>query len=178
MALDNVDSPRGFSLIRSGRGESVNRVERVVDGTVARTLAVGDCYQLDASGQASRAEADDTVRGVVESIVLAPVVGSAEGPVSQHYLPASTAGKIIGIEDPRAKFEVQITTMAVTDEEKLADHVDGAASATLGQSRQELDGSTLGTGDQFRVHAKVDSPADNAYGANCRVICSLQNVLQ
>ena len=175
MALANVDSPNGFRPYKWGGKGFVKRVRRVVASGRSKDLMVGDAYKLDSSGQASRATADDDViRGIVETIDLAPKSG--EGPESQDYIPAADAGAIVGIEDPDVLFEVQSTTAAVTDIGKDVDISDADGNTTLAQSRQQVLGSSLGSGDQFRFMEPIDRP-DNSYGAFCRIAVRLLQTL-
>jgi len=183
MPLANVDSPNGFALLRSGGQRAPVRRRRVVAAGRADPLMVGDAYSLDASGQASLAGGTDvavtTVRGVVEGIILAPIAASPEGPVSQDYIPAADAGAIIGIEDLDAEFVAQITTIAAANIGMNVDLTNATASSVvLRQSRQELDGAVLDAADrEFRVIELLDKPADNALGANARVVVKMRHVL-
>lgn len=173
MGYANVDAPRGFKLIKSNAGLSVNTVTRAVTAAVNATypLYVGDPYKLT-NGIAERAIDGDTVQGIITGFVLKPVVGQSEGPASQDYLPVATDGEIIGVEDKAAEFEVQIETFALSDIGTTADlAVYAAGSLALKQSRASLVSS--GSGSQFTLTGLVDRPADNAIGAYAKVRCRL-----
>lgn len=183
MPLANVDSPFGFRLVFSSGTREPRRIQRVVPASRSLSIMIGDSYTLDSSGQALRAVGTEAsasaVRGIVEGIALNPIAASPNGPVSQDYLPAADAGAIIGIEDNNAEFRAQITTIAVTDVGKRCQVVNNTNDVTLRQSRQELDGATLSASDddEFVVVSLLDSPADNAYGANAKVVVRMRHCL-
>lgn len=184
MAYANVSSPNGFipvnmesikSPIRRQRPVAANRVKTVSATEVV--LCVNDAYTLDNSGNAVHAGPNDTVYGVVELIVLAPIqtVMNAQGPISQEVLAATDSGAIVGIEDNRVDFEVQSDTFATANEGGFFNLSDAAYSSLFRQSRQSLNVGG-GVGTQFKAVDKVNRPTDNAYGTNCRVLVNLAQV--
>lgn len=170
MALANVNAPRGFTLLRTGGKTDPVRRERTATGA----LAMGDAYKLDANGNATRVSSgSDVVKGIVEGFVLQGLAASPSGPESIDYLASTETGSIIGIEDPTAEFVVQATTFASSDIGKNADISDSAPNAALRRSRQQVDGGSLGSGDQVKVLGLLDSPADNAFGSYAKVVVKL-----
>ena len=178
MPLANVNSPRGFTLYQPGGKREVKRIERHVLASRGSDLMVGDAYTLDSGNNASKATAGDPVYGIVEGIQVAPIAASPQGPVSQDYIPAADSGDIIGIEDPDAVFNVQVTTIDITTQGNAkANLLDAPGSEALRRSRQEIDGGTLGAGTQFQVLGLVPSPADNASGAFAQIMVRMLQTL-
>lgn len=176
--IANRNDPSGFRPIFHGGKREVRRVRRTVAAGRAGALAVGDAYEDDGTGNVKRADAvGDTILGIVDAIELAPITGSSNGPVSADILNATDAGAVIGIEDNDAEFEVQITTFAVpTDIGKTAAIVDAAPDTVRRNSTQSVVLDAVNK--QFVVLGLKDSPADNAAGANARVIVRLNTTEQ
>jgi len=168
--MANSDNPRGFRLYKQG-GRQVRRVKRSVAVGNPTVLAPGDGYIITTDGTAILCTTI-LVEGIIESIELQ--AKSGEGPESADYLPATTVGNIIGIEDDDAEFVVQmLDTVALADMDSGAkvDVVLTAASTTLRESRQEVD--NVATGAALKLIGKADYPG-NAYGeTNCDVIVKL-----
>jgi len=181
VAYANVNRPMGFEpSIQGGRvyPETVTRPvlsgRSPVGAAASADLAIGDAYALDANGNAYHAGADATIRGVVRGFRFQAdgrVMGGA-GPVSIDYLPAATAGFVIGIEDPSTQFEAQTDTFAASNRGGSFNITDAAPDSTLRQSRQSISIGG-GAGTQFRVIDIVNRPTDNALGAFARVLCRL-----
>ena len=138
-----------------------------------KDLMIGDAYAVDVAGNATRVTAaGNTLRGVVEGIDLRPIAASAQGPVSQDFIPAADAGAIIGIEDPEQEFIVQIDTFsAATNVGVTAAVVDADGDQALRQSRQSIVVDAVN--QQMRIIELLNSPADNAAGAFARVVVRL-----
>ncbi len=180
MALANVNSPRGFQLLRASGLREPRRVKRHVLATRTFDLGIGDAYTLDGSMNAVQAIGTEgsigTVRGIVEGIILAAIAASPNGPVSQDYIPAADAGDIIGIEDNNCDFLVQATLALATDFGQTADLVNFAVfNEPLRQSRQEIDSASVGASKNFIMIQLLDSPADNALGAFAKIVVRLRN---
>ena len=95
-----------------------------------------------------------------------------QGPVSIDYLPAATAGVVLGIEDPSTMFEVQTDTFASGNRGGNFNLADTAPDPVLRQSRQTLSiGGGIGT--QFKAIDIVNRPTDNALGQYARVAVRL-----
>lgn len=167
--MANLDAPMGFRQIFSGGHEPIRR-QRAVDSSNAAAIAPGDAYTIEADGNITRCNGSTAPNGVCEGIALQ---GVNEGPVSYQFLPASTAGNVIGIEDTSVEFEVQtnaVISQADLDAGAEVNVVDAAPNATLGQSRQQV--GDVG-GAQFKVVAHVDRPNNDATLVNSKVIVKL-----
>lgn len=163
MPLANVQAPVGFLLFKNTGLMSVVRTIRPVAGNRNLPLFVGDAYTLDGAGDAFQAIGTEgspgVINGIVEAIVLNPINASPQGPVSQDYLPPTEVGAIIGIEDRRAMFAVQSTSFNNPTQIGLVADLTNAVpgDVLLRQSRQGLDGASIGAGTQFRIVDVVDS---------------------
>jgi hypothetical protein len=169
--MANTNMPRGFKLLNSA-GREARRVERTVLVGNDAAIAPGDAYFINAGGDVTRAEADEVVSGICEAVVLQ---GVDQGPMSYSYLPATTAGKIIGIEDSDAEFEVQCVAqidLADLDLGAYCDLVDAVPDATLGQSRQyvaDVGGTAV---SKFKLVRVIDR-VDNVAGAYNKVVVKM-----
>ena len=168
--MANLDAPRGFLLARTG-GKEVRYRTRNVDADNANALAIGDGYKIEADGNITRCGDGEAPNGIVAGFEIQ--AKSGEGPESIDYLPANTAGVVIGIEDSECEFEVQMAdSVALTDFDagQTVALADTAPDATLRQSRQEVD--TLGGGDLSLV-GLVDRIGNAAGETNAKVLVRL-----
>lgn len=168
--MANVDKRNGFNLITSG-GRQPRRVRRSVIADNPTALFPGDAYLIHTDGNARPVSGTTTtVSGIVEAIDLQ---GVDQGPVSYDYLPALTAGYIIGIEDDDAEFEVTSDTALPLSSYDVGAEVDivlTAGSTTLRQSRH-----AIGViGDQFRLVRPVDRPDNDDFAQYARVVVKLK----
>lgn len=166
--MANSDAPMGFRLIKTAGHEPIRRV-REVDSGNGVTIAPGDALTIEADGNVTRAIAGE-VNGICEGIVLQ---GVDQGPVSYQYLPASTAGQVISIEDPTAMFEVQteaVIPQSGFDSGAMVNIVDAAANTALGQSRQQV-GDVGGT--QLLLVESIDRPLNERFAADAKVVVQL-----
>lgn len=86
--------------------------------------------------------------------------------IALSYLPALTAGTIIGIPVKGHVFEVQADTGTTLDQGCVgatADFVSGSGSTVSGISGYQLDSSNVGTGNQLRIMGLVGTP-NNVWG--------------
>lgn len=167
--MANSDAPMGFELFRDGGHEAIRR-KRVVDVDNAAPLAPGDAYTIEADGNITRCNGSTQPNGIVEGLELQ---GVDEGPVSRAYLPALTAGTIIGIEDASCTFRVQTNAAIIAtefDAGALVDVVDAAPHVLLAQSRQEV--GDVG-GSQLRLVSVIDTPLNEPYIINAKVEVAL-----
>jgi len=181
MSYSNFNQPMGFHPSTQGGRTAAQLQPRPVAASrtpvgaaASADLAIGDCYALDANGNAYHAGADATIKGVVRGFRFAaqPSVMGGNGPVSVDYLPAASAGTVLGIEDPSTLFEVQADTFAVTNIGGSFKIGDTAPDATLRQSRQYIN-TGAGAGTQFKVVDIVPRPTDNNYGQYAKVLARL-----
>ena len=170
--MPNADKRNGFNLITSG-GRQPRRVRRAVIADNPTALFPGDAYKIHTDGNARPiASGAEVISGIVEAIDLQ---GILEGPQSYDYLPALTAGGIIGIEDDDVEFEVTITTATIATAYDAGAEVDidttTAGSVPLRQSRNAV--GTVG-GDQLRLLRPVDRPDNDDYAQFARVVVKLK----
>ena len=186
MPLANVNRKMGF--IPYDMGGRSNPIITPRPATAGRTnanavtnddISIGDAYTLDTSGNAHRAGTvgtPDTVRGICVGFRLAPFPTVVPGPLSIDYLTAATAGVLLGCEDPNALFSVQADTFAIANIDGTFNQTDAAPDPSFRQSRQSINiGGGAASPNNFRAIDIEPSPADNAYGANARVLVKLLN---
>jgi len=145
-----------------------------IGAAASADIAIGDAYAVDANGNAYHSGADGTVRGICTGFELQAIatVMNGQGPISIDYATAATACSLIGCEDPNVMFEVWADTAAQSNVGGLFNLLDAAPDALFAQSRQKLNVGG-GAGTQFRLMKILQSPADNATGANARVAVAL-----
>lgn len=182
MAYSNVSRPRGFVPLNESVGHAHTEVRPVPNvrqaangGNASTDLAVGDAYALDASGNVYRAGPNDTIKGVVIGFELKanPTVMNGQGPLSVDYITGSagTPGwpNVIGIEDSKCIFECQSDTFAATNVNGEFNLTDAAPDSLFRVSQQKAN-IAGGAGAQLKAIGLVNSPADNAYGANAQIM--------
>ena len=178
MPIANASRPMGFIphnmggranpiiTIRPALGPRVGTGHTVTNDD----LAIGDAYTLDAAGNVHRAGsvgAIDPVYGIVIGFRLAPDLRiPTPGPESIDYLSQAAAGTILGCEDPTQLYTVQCDNFYQVNVGGKFDLVDAVPDPTFRQSRQTLTVAVAGA--NFQAIDLNPSPADNAYGANCR----------
>lgn len=185
MAYSNTSKPNGFLASEESVGHP-HVVPRPVanvrpanaGGNASTDLAIGDAYALDANGNAYRAGPNDVVRGVVIGFDFAanPAVMNANGPLSVDYITGAPASgswpNVLGIEDNKCIFEVQADTFAAANQLGSFNLADAAPDALFRISQQKIN-IAGGAGTQFKAIGLKPSPADNAYGANARILVEM-----
>lgn len=185
MAYSNVSKPNGFIPYNRSTGAAEKRPRPVpavrtasAGGNASTDLAMGDAYALDVNGNAYRAGPNDIVRGIVVGFEFQADPSNPGGSAinSLSYITGLMGGvgtaqvaSIIGIEDNGCFFEVQADTFAQNQILGTFNLADAAPDSTYRISNQKLNVGG-GAGAQFKVVGLKLSPADNAYGANARVI--------
>lgn len=181
MPYSNVSRPRGFVPLNESVWHAHTEIRPVSSvrntsggGNASTDLSVGDAYALDASGNVYRAGPNDVVRGVIISFEFAPnpAVMNANGPISVDYITGAPASgswpNVIGIEDNKCLFECQSDTFAAANVGGSFNLADAAPDSLFRVSQQSIS-INGGAGSQFKAIALINSPADNAYGANAQV---------
>lgn len=161
--MANVNAPRGFFLVDSLNGADVSSVQSypvaVGNGTA---IFAGDPLTAVNDGTFVPSLAGDGIKVAAVAVGFATSNGRA-----LLYLPASTAGTVIGLPVRGNIFGVQVDeSLAATDVSATADFVVGTGNVNTGVSAYQLDSSDIGTGQQLRILGKLDTPT-NAYGTNC-----------
>lgn len=151
--MANKDMPNGFQP----KGVPLRCNSYVAGGVVYP----GDVVKQDSTGR-----------------VVAGTAGAAAMGVARSY--ASAAGQAIDVYDhPDQEFSAQVAAAEVdaqTDIFQNASILATGGDTNYKQSRMEVDGSTLaGTATLELKILALDPSIDNAYGANARVICKINN---
>lgn len=165
--MANTNAPQGFRVIDAGTASVVGLKLGSVDSSNGTAIFNGDPVMAENDGAMAPASAGI---GIALAGVAVGFFNSSGKPL--NYLPASTAGTIVYIPAlPTIEFEVQTdgsATAAATDVFATADFATGVGSTALGQSRYVLNTTNIGTGNQFRILGKIDTP-DNDWGIYVRV---------
>ena len=182
MAYANVNRLNGFvPLDNSGRLAAIVKprpiplVRQTSDGGNASTdMAVGDAYSLDGNGNAYRAGPNDLVIGILWGwrVQAVPTVMNGQGPISIEYVTGAMTATLLGIEDAGVLFAVYANTFSEINVGGKFNLLDAAPDSLFRVSQQTLNVSG-GAGVQFQLQDIVQSPADNAVGANARVAVRL-----
>lgn len=139
-------------------------------GFLATPLLQSNIYTKDSSaaavypGDLCDVEADGNVD--VVAATGPEIIGAAT-----NWTVASVADSVTIADSPGQRYHAQDdgvgTTAAVTNVGNNADILATAGDATLKQSRQEIDASTMAEGTaQIRLLGQVEGPEQGDYGAN------------
>ena len=160
--MANPDGPIGFQEIDDINAGGINNLQPYyVDASNASRIGNGDPITAEADGGVARSAAGDGV----SVVAIAKQFKNSNGE-SIKYLPASTAGTIMGLPVKGRIFQVQAdsgTSVASTSRGATADFVAADCDTTTGISNFELDSDNIGTGNQCRVIDKVAAP-NNDWG--------------
>lgn len=150
--MANKDMPNGFQP----KGVPLRCNSYVAGGTVYP----GDVVKLDAAGK-----------------VVAGTAGAASCGVARSYAIADQAVDVF--DHPDQEYSAQVAAAEVdaqTDIFQNASILATAGNSTYKQSRMEVDGSTLGATATLELKLlSLEPRIDNAFGANARVICKINN---
>jgi hypothetical protein len=150
--MANKDMPSGFSP----KGQ-VLRSNKYVAGS---TVYPGDAVTLDATGRVSAATAGQALCGVSETYAVA----GEDVIVSDH------PDQLFAAQGDDASIAAQ------TDCGLNYDIVATAGDSSFKQSRMEIDASTKATTATLPIKVLGLEPSvGNAFGANARVICKINN---
>ncbi len=179
--MANKDAPRGAYPVDS-LGGPINHKGRLYDVDASNGTAIfpGDFVKLEADGNVAPAAATDELLGVCIGVQLVQLsdnfLSNNNLSETEHpgYLPASTAGTIIVVDDPNALFLIQSDgTIEAVDKGNNADIVAGAGSTTTGRSAHEVS-ATTGTGTaQLRLIDYERSPDNDVTAANSNWIVKI-----
>jgi hypothetical protein len=176
--MSNTDKRNGFQPLTSAGIQTRRNIRTVtVAGNPTTDLAPGDAYIINADGTISRSTGvHDAVAGVVEAIELEAVNApfANQGPISYQYLPAATAGRVIGIEDFNMEFvAVAHTALALSDYDEGARValLDQAPDTTLAQSRQAVDG--IDASGPFKLVRPLDQVNNDQFAQYAKVVVRL-----
>jgi hypothetical protein len=168
--MANINAPFGARLIGNIYGAPYNSRIRpyVVLSGDSTALYQGDFVTLVENGAVNeygitlpavtRAAATEVLAGVVVGVYR-----NADN-LTLTYRPASTLQTIWVCDDPNAIFEIQSTTIALTDIGKNADIVVGTSHNVYQRSSSYLSGTMASTTAQIRILGLSNS-GNNAVGA-------------
>lgn len=173
--MANVDAPFGLRAVRNASGSpysgSVNQYS--VAASYATSLFIGDAVKLSGTADA------DGVSGVVQAAAGDAIVGVICGFIpdganlDQKYIPASTGGMVLVVDDPGVLFEIQEDSvggaLAAADTGLNASLVVGSGNTATGRSAMEIDSSTKATTATLALSLVGLSPAQkNDFGTNAK----------
>jgi enhancing lycopene biosynthesis protein 2 len=148
--MANSDKPNGFIPVRHLTGGEIRTERRVL--TASATVYPGDVLKVVAAGSVEAAATD---------------AGIICGGVAAEYKVAAASGTtwVDVYVDPEIVYQVQAdsgTALTVAAVNATANHVATTGSTTTKRSLQELDSSDVGTGANFKILGKVETP-DNTW---------------
>lgn len=178
--MANRNAPAGFQVTRHIAGGEQNRFSQYhIASAYGTSIYRGALVIPGASGK------EITVLGGVTNRVIGVFDGvqytAPDGePIWRPYWPASTVLKTGTLadanvyDDPKALFEVQASAdLQAADIGALANpSAVGGGTDRTGQSTQELDSASIGTGANLKI-IELSKKVDNAYGTNAKVIVAL-----
>lgn len=150
--MANKDMPNGFQP----KGEPRRCNSYIAGGTIYP----GDCVKQDAAGKMVAGTAGAALSGVARSYAVADQAVDVYDHPDQEYVAQVAAAEVD----------------AQTDIFQNASILATGGDATYKQSRMEIDGSTLaGTATLEMKILALEPSVGNAFGANARVICKINN---
>jgi hypothetical protein len=179
--MANKDAPNGAHPVDNLGGPITHKARLYdVDASNGTAIFPGDFVKLEADGNVAPAAATDELLGVCIGVqVTSPgedFLSNDNLSTTEHpgFLAASTAGKVLVVDDPNVLFEIQTAgTITADDRGQNADIVAGAGSTTTGRSAHEVS-ATTGTGTaQLRLIDYKRSPDNDVTLANSRWIVKI-----
>lgn len=178
--MANRNAAAGFQVTRHIAGGEQNRFSQYhIASAYGTAIYRGALVIPAASGKEITVPAAVTNRviGVFDGVQYTATDGE---PIFRPYWPASTALKTGTLadanvyDDPKSLFEVQASAgFVAADVGALANPgAVGGGVARTGQSNQELDSASIGTGAVLKI-IELSKKVDNAYGTNAKVIVAL-----
>jgi hypothetical protein len=176
----NRDAPAGFQVSRHIAGGEANRFSQYHIASAYNTSIYRGALVIPVNTSkniAVLAAVANRVIGVFDGVNYTLPDGE---PVFRPYWPASTTLKTGTLadanvyDDPKTLFEVQASgDLAVADIGALANPTAvGGGTDRTGQSTQELDSTTIGSGANLKI-IELSKKVDNDYGTNAKVIVAL-----
>lgn len=178
--MPNRNAPAGFLVSRHiAGGEAARSNQYHIASTLAQNIFSGDLVipTVTSKNITLQAAVTNRVVGVFDGVNYIDPNGDVQFRrrwLSGQILKTGTVSDATVIDDPKALFEVQASgAFALADVGALADITNAVAgNALTGQSGQQLDSATIGTGATLKIY-DISRKADNAYGANAKVIVAL-----
>lgn len=177
--MSNRDAPAGFRVTGHVAGGESSRLSQYhIADALAADLFRGDLViPVNTSKNITTpAAATNRVIGVFDGVYYADVNGDPQ--FRPRWLTGTTikAGSTADAnvyDDPKDLFEVQASgDFQPADIGALANPVLGAGNSLTGQSGQELDSASIGTGAVLKI-MDISRKVDNGFGTNAKVIVAL-----
>jgi hypothetical protein len=178
--MANRNAPAGCQLVRHLGGGTPGRAGRYhIASGLAQNIFRGDLVIPTATTKniSLQAAVGNRVQGVFDGCVYIAAAGdviySPRWPSGTTVQAGSTPDAFV-YDDPHLLFEVQASgAFALADIGALADPTFAVAgNALTGQSGQQLDSTTIGSGAVFKIQ-DYSQKADNEVGTNAKLIVSL-----
>lgn len=172
--MANVDRPFGFRAVKHSMGGEIRLSEYHIASGYGTNIGYGDPVKSTGTAKrVQRAAAGDKVIGVFAGCFLVQSDGT---PKFSASWPSGTvtSGTLDAValvyDDPNILFEVQASlAFANTAVGSVADFVIGTMDAVTGESRTELDSSTISSSGSANLKIIELSPVvGNAYGSHAK----------
>jgi hypothetical protein len=176
--MANRDAPNGFRVSSHLTGGTPGRLNRyTIVGALAKNIYTGDIViPVDTSKRISRPTAGtERPIGVFDGCYYVLADGSPKferyWPTGQAVQTGSTPEALV-TDDPFTVFEVQASgAFAQADIGQFANYTVGTGNSLTGQSGDELDSTTVGTGATLKILDYAKYP-DNEVGDNAKLLVS------
>lgn len=178
--MANVNRPSGFQVSRHLAGGESNRLsQHHIASALAQNIFRGDLViPTNTSKNISlQAAVTNRVVGVFDGAFYIDPTGEVifrPRWISGTTIKTGTTVDANVYDDPKTLFEVQASgALALADIGALADPTNAVAgSAVTGNSGQQLDSATIGSGAVLKIY-DISRKADNDFGTNAKVLVAL-----
>lgn len=178
--MPNRNAPAGFQVMRSLVGGEANRLNQYhIASALANNIFRGDLVipTVTSKNISLQAAVTNRVVGVFDGVFYIDPNGEPQFRprwLSGQILKTGTVSDANVYDDPKSLFEVQASAaFALADVGAFADPTNAVAgNALTGQSGQQLDSATIGSGAVLKIY-DISRRVDNAYGTNAKVIVAL-----
>lgn len=178
--MANRNAPAGFQVSRHLVGGEANRLNQYhIASALAQNIFRGDLVipTVTSKNVTLQAAVTNRVVGVFDGVFYIDANGEPQFRprwLSGQIIKTGTVSDANVYDDPKSLFEVQASAaFALADIGALADVTNAVAGNVLtGQSGQQLDSATIGTGATLKIY-DISRKVDNGFGTNARVIVAL-----
>lgn len=178
--MANRNAPSGFQVTRHLAGGEQNRLNQYhIAAALAQNIFRGDLVipTVTSKNITLQAAVTNRVVGVFDGVNYIDQNGEVQFRprwLSGQTLKTGTVADASVYDDPKSLFDVQAsTTFALADIGAFADPTNAVAgNAQTGQSGQQLDSTTIGSGAVLKIY-DISRKVDNAFGTNARVTVAI-----
>ena len=177
--MSNVSSAKGFQAVGHLAGGTPGRMtEYTIAGGYGTDIFSGQAVKSSGTGRDVIAA---TAGGVVVGVFQGVEYIAADGEVkfvrnwtASTAIKAGTTAKAQVVDDPNTVFQIQVDSPGQTAAKVglFGDALIGSGNTSTGQSTAQVDESTLGSGDQFKV---IGLAGENTYALNSDVLVKFVN---